>query len=250
MSGFTSPGFQVNPSWGGPLVEADYTKLERSWIPRELANQALLRRVTSPEGSSIVGRKDNGSYAGMIFPYVWPGEDRVREYRLRRDRPEIQFDTENRPHEKNKYLAPPGRGNFLYYVPGTRAELLSHADVPIAITEGEKKTIALHRLSWHALRESTDLPRFLPVGLGGVWSFTGKIGKVAGPDGSPRDQKGLISDLERLVWTGRRVYMVFDSNVHTNSSVAAARHVLTRELVARGAQVLWVNVPSQLPRAA
>ena len=233
----------VSLSWGGPLISADYAKLEQSWIPRELADQALLRRVTSAEGAQLIGRNDNGSFAGMIFPYVWPGQDYAREYRLRRDRPEIQFDTEGRSHEKNKYLGAPGRGNLLYWVPGTRAELLANANVPIAITEGEKKTIALYRLSWHALPENLDVPRFLPVGLGGVWSFTGTIGKVAGPDGSPRDEKGLIPDLERLVWTGRQVYVVYDSNVRTNPSVAAARRSLTGELARRGAQVLWVNLP-------
>ena len=75
------------PSLGGPLSEADYAKLERSWIPRELANQAVLRRVTSAEGASIIGRRDNGCYSGIIFPYVWPGEDYIREYWLRRDQP-------------------------------------------------------------------------------------------------------------------------------------------------------------------
>src|ERR1022692_1861987 len=45
-------------------------------------------------------------------------------------------------------LGPPGRGNLLYFVPGTSTTLLSDTSVPIAITEGAKKTIALYRLSW------------------------------------------------------------------------------------------------------
>jgi hypothetical protein len=233
----------VQPSFGGPLTDSDYERLQASWITREFANQALLRRVSSAEGAQITGRKDNGSYEGILFPYVWPGEDRVREYRLRRDRPEIQFDSEGRRHEKNKYLAPPGRGSLLYCMPGTRSEPLADPHIPIAITEGEKKTIALHRLAWHEVGESVEIPRFLPVGLGGVWSFTGKIGKVVGSDGSPRDEKGLIPDLERVVWSRRRVYVVYDSNVHTNPKVAAARRALTGELSQRGAQVLWVNLP-------
>ena len=51
----------ANPSFGGPLMEADYNRLLGSWITPELANDALLRRVTSPEGAQIVGRRDNGS---------------------------------------------------------------------------------------------------------------------------------------------------------------------------------------------
>jgi len=228
---------------GGPLREADYETLERSWISRGLADQALLRRVISVDGAQIVGRSDNGSYEGIVFPYVWPGEDHIREYWLRRDRPEIERDAEGKPKEKNKYLGPPGRGNRLYITPGTQPDLLNDVRVPIAITEGAKKTIALHRLAHYELGVAKDLPRFLTLGLGGVWSFKGTIGKTDGPDGSRRDERGLIADLHRLRWDGRRVYIVFDSNVHTNSKVAAARRQLTTELVRLGAEVYWVDLP-------
>jgi len=230
------------PTRGEPLSEADFEALESSWITRDLAEQAKLRRVSGTEGAEIVGRRDNGSYSGIAFAYVWPGEDHTREYYLRRDRPEIRYDADGNPKEQNKYLGPPGRGNLLYITPGTRPELLSDVRVPITITEGAKKTLALDRLSRHDLGGG-DLPRFLAVGLSGVWSFRGKIGKVPGPDGSARDEKGLIADLRRLTWSGRRVYIVFDANVHTNSKVNAARRHLTVELTRLGAQVYWVNLP-------
>src|SRR3984957_630665 len=230
------------PRRGEPLTDADYDSLESSWITRELADQALLRRVSSAEGAEILGRRDNGSYSGIAFVYVFPGEGHIREYWLRRDRPEIRYDAAGNPKEQNKYLGPPGRGNLLYITPGTPPELLTDVRVPIVITEGAKKTLALHRLSQHDLAEN-DSPRFLPVGLNGVWGFRGKIGKVGGPDGSSRDEKGLIADLRRLTWNGRRVYIVFASNVHTNSKVAAARRHLTIELMKLGAQVYWVNLP-------
>ena len=242
MTATTGPASPPRPAWGGKLNEADYAALARSWIPRELADQALVRRVTSTEGAQIVGRRDNGSYDGLAFPYVWPGEDRIREYWLRRDRPEIEYDAKGHPKEKNKYLGPPGRGNLLYITPGTRPELLSDVRVPVAITEGAKKTIALHRLSTTGVPDDQP-PRFLAVGLGGVWSFKGTIGKTVGADGSRRDEKGLIPDLRRIAWSGRRAYIVFDSNVHTNSKVAAARQQLTAELINLGAEVYWVNLP-------
>ena len=115
--------------------------------------------------------------------------------------------------------------------------------MPIAITEGAKKTIALHRLSWYEVSDAAP-SRFLPVGLAGVWSFRGVVGKTEGPDGSRRDEKGPIPDLDHLSWERRRVFIVYDVNVHTNSKVAAARKTLTAELKGRGAQVLWVNLPS------
>ena len=234
----------ANPNFGESLDQADYAQLSASWITREFADQALLRRVTSPDGAQIVGRRDNGSYSGIIFPYVWPGENHCREYWLRRDKPEIEYDSSGAPKEKHKYLGPPGRGNLLYVVPGMAPELLTDVGVPIAITEGVKKTIALYRLSAHDIRKGAA-PRFLPVGLAGVWSFRGIIGKTEGPDGSRRDEKGPIPDLDRLAWQRRRVFVVYDANVHTNPSVAAARRALTQELTKRGAEVRWVNLPAQ-----
>jgi Domain of unknown function (DUF3854) len=232
-----------SPTRGAPLIDSDYSMLGKSWIDKALADQALLRRVTSTEGALIVGRRDNDSYGGIIFPYIWPGENHVRECWLRRDRPEIQYDSEGHPKEKNKYLGPPGRGNLLYLMPGTRKELLYDAQVPVAITEGAKKTISLHRLSWYCTTDG-GTPRFLPIGLAGVWNWKGVIGKAPGPDGSRRDVKGVIADFDRISWNGRKVYVVYDANVTTIPTVDAARRGLTSELRRRGGSVLWVNVPA------
>lgn len=232
---------QVSLVRGEPLTETDYASLSKSWITRELADQAYLRRVTSAEGAPIVGRSDDGSYAGIVFPYIWPGEEHVREYWLRRDRPEIEYDSQGHPKEKNKYLGPPGRGNLLYLVPHTPETMLTEVQVPVAITEGAKKVLALHRLSLYRRREA-EPPLFLPIGIGGVWNWRGTIGKTLGADGSRRDEKGPIADLNRLVWSKRVAYIVFDTNVLTNSSVTAARQALTTELTRRGARVLWVTL--------
>src|SRR5687768_17435620 len=96
---------------GRDLDELDYRKLEGSWIPRELARQAKLRRVDSREGASIVGRNGAGNYAGIVFPYFWPGEEKPREYILRLDRPELEARPDGTFTEKLKYIAPLGRTN-------------------------------------------------------------------------------------------------------------------------------------------
>jgi len=189
-----------------------------------------------------VDRKNNDSYAGIIFPYIWPGETHIREYWLRRDHPDIRVGNDGPPREIAKYLGPPGRGNLLYFVPGTAAEWLTDTTIPVAITEGAKKTLALYRLAGHGLADGIP-PRFLAVGLAGVWNFMGSIGKHPGPDGSNRNEKGLIPDIARLVWTDRKVFVVYDSNVHSNSSVAAARRNLSLELAQMSAKVFWVNIP-------
>jgi hypothetical protein len=128
---------------------------------------------------------------------------------------------------------------MLYFVPGTPVEWLDDAELPIAITEGEKKTVAWFRLA----REKSERPRFLAIGLSGVWSWRGIIGKEPGPDGERLRVKGPIPDLSRINWKNRKVYIAFDSNTHDNPSVRAARSQLARELRRRGALVLFVNVP-------
>ncbi len=114
--------------------------------------------------------------------------------------------------------------------------------MPLVITEGPQKTIALYRLSWDG--DPGDRPRFVAVGLNGVWGFSGTIGKSTAADGSRQDEKGLIADVRRLPLGGRRGYIVYDTNVRTNPKVAATRIRLSQELTNLGAIVLWVDLPA------
>lgn len=59
--------------------------------------------------------------------------------------------------------------------------------------------------------------------------------------------KGVIPDLERLLWKGRKVTIAFDSNVRENGSVQAVRWEFTRELRARGAVAHWLIWPGDTP---
>ena len=229
---------------GTPLTESDFEMLNRSWIDRAHAEKAMLRRVTSVEGAELVGQTDGHDYAGIAFPYVWPGESHAREYRLRRDSPDVTYrDGARKP--VRKYLAPPGRGNLLYFVPGTPAELLEDIDLPIVITEGEKKGIALWRLAWHGIPDASERPHFLPVALPGVWNFRGTVAKESGPNGERVDVKDVITDFNRVRWTGRKVIIAYDSDAKTNDKVRAARSELGRHLIhERHAQVHFFEIPA------
>jgi hypothetical protein len=234
----------TNPH-GNPLRESDYEDLQQSWIDREYADKAQLRRVTTAEGAEIVGQRDGHDYSGVIFPNIWPGEDRAREYRLRRDSPDIRYDSKGTPKLDRKYLSPPGSPNMLYFVPDTPATWLEDPDLPIVITEGEKKTIALTRLAWHDVSDASERPRFLAIGLAGVWNWQGKIGTEGGPHGQRVNVKGVIPDLGRIRLTDRRVTIAYDSDAKTNESVRAARTELARHLThERGAQVYAADVPA------
>ncbi len=228
---------------GSALTSDDLARLASAGITPELAESALLRRVESLEGGQLIGRNGNGNYAGVVFPYTWPGVDGVREYRLRRDAPELEQKPDGSLRARDKYLSPPGRGNLLYFIPGTEAASLTDATLPVVVTEGEKKCIALGGLSSHGLGGGAIAPRWLGVALPGVWNWRGTIGKAPGPNGDRRNVKGPISDLSRIAWNGRSVRIIFDKNVRTNSSVAAARRELAGELTRRGASVELIDLP-------
>ena len=48
---------RVPPSWGAALNESDDAMLASSWITREVAEQAMLRRVDAQQGRDVVGPK-------------------------------------------------------------------------------------------------------------------------------------------------------------------------------------------------
>ncbi len=97
-------------------------------------------------GRSASGRR-GGDYAGIAIPYFAPGSHHVREYRLRRDHPDFEVDANGELKVKQKYLSPPGRGNMLYLPPGCDHVALTNVELPLIITEGEFKTLALARLA-------------------------------------------------------------------------------------------------------
>jgi Domain of unknown function (DUF3854) len=198
-----------------------------------LADQAQLRRVDSITGGEVIGRK-SGNYTGIVIPYFRPDSDQIREFRLRRDQPDLEYDSAGNLKERQKYISPLGRSNMLYLVPGVPPELLRDSLIPIVIAEGEFKTLALWRLAHH---RAPDRPRFLPVGVSGVYNWRGTIGKTTGPDGSRLDVKGAIPDLDWIAWDGRRVVIAYDADAVTKEPVRIARSELAAHLRGRGAIV-------------
>ncbi len=230
---------RIPPQWGGPLTENDYTTLAASWITPEIAAQTMLRRVDARRGREILGQKGNRDCGGILIPYYLPGETSPHTYRLRLDHPEMRQGKDGKAKPVGKYLAPRGDRNRLYVPPGVTLEQLYDITIPIVIVEGEKKALAL----WRLANEGVDVPRFIPIAIPGVWSWRGKIGKTPGPNGESLDVRGPIADLARVTWKGRKVFIVFDSNVHTNDQVKWARTGLSRHLATCEAEVKLVNLP-------
>lgn len=232
------------------LSPTDLQALESRWIDASYATRARLERVDSLRGGELVRHNGKGNYDGIAIPYYWPGETTIRDYRLRRDHPDMEAVPGGGFKTRGKYLSPPGRGNLPYLPVDADPNLLKDKDTAIVITEGEFKTIALWRLAWYDLSETAISPRFLPIGLPGVWNWRGTIGKTTDAEGTRVDVKGVIADFDRITWDGRRVTILFDADVEENDGIRAARRALTTELQVRGATVLWFRWPSDRPHGA
>ncbi len=226
------------------LTQNDFHKLANSFINGEIAAQANLFRVDSNTGAELMGRKATAysDYAGIVFPYFLPEQTSPREYRLRRDNPDLE-QKNGELKEKAKYISPPGRANMIYFPQNCRKEWLEDNSISIIFTEGEKKTLALHRASWYGLSDSAEKPLFLALGLSGVWNFRGNIGKTINARGERQAVKGLIPDFHSIIWKDRKVTILFDANVSTNESVQAARSSLSRELKNLNANVFLADLP-------
>ena len=143
------PSPRTPPWWGGALTDEDYSVLARAWISRELADEAMIRRVDSTEGREVIGQKGNRDCAGLLFPIYWPGCAHPHSYRLRRDNPEWTQGKGGKSKPNRKYLSGPGAANRLYFPPNVTPEQLLKPTLPVVIVEGEKKALALQRLACH-----------------------------------------------------------------------------------------------------
>lgn len=226
------------------FTNRDYQNFAASFITSEIATAAKLRRAEDIEGAELIGRKPRAGtkYSGIIFPYFIPGEDYPREYRLRRDVPDFESQEDGSTKERAKYVSSPGARNMLYFAPGTSVELLNDVSLPIVIVEGEKKSLAMYRLAAETIIAGKS--RFLSIGLSGVWNFRGTVGKAT-IDGARQDVKGTIPDFQLLKLKGRKVIILFDSNVRSNSDVKSARFHLAKVLKDKGAKVFFADLPQE-----
>ena len=226
----------------------DRQALAERWIDDETAAEAMLRRVNSLDGGALVGRNGAGNWAGIAIPNVFPGADYIREYRLRRDEPEVELGKVRR-----KYMQPSGRRALVYFPVGTDPAWLADPGMPLVITEGEFKAIALMRLARHNFLDPSkplEIPRWLVCGLPGVNNYHSKVGRELQPDGSWKDVTGWHPDLEHVRLDERVALVVFDADVEVKDQVWWAQLGLTRDLRARGAQPAGFVWPPDTPPQA
>jgi putative DNA primase/helicase len=175
----------------------------------------------------------------LVFPYFDPaGEPMVFADERGRPHPVVRLKPDNPRDDKKakekgkkiKYDAPVGSSPRAYLPPVTRA-VLADPTIDLLITEGEKKGLC------------ADQHGFPCIALPGVWAWQVKREKDA--NGNPIGPRQLIPDLAKVNWQGRKVVIVFDSDIITNKAVEYAAWYLAEQLRERGAEVLVAVLPAE-----
>lgn len=117
-----------------------------------------------------------------------------------------------------KYESPREQRNRVY-IPLNTVAAIADPLATTLFTEGEKKSLA------------ADQAGFACLGLVGVFGW--------------KDSKHerLLSDLELIEWRGRKVFIIFDSDITSNPNVLDAESRLAAQLINRGAIVRVVRLP-------
>ena len=165
--------------------------------------QAQLRRVRFPDGWRDASSRKGGNYAGILIPYFHPNSGLVRDYRCRRDQPDVEYDSagnvQDRP-DKSTSLRPdvPTCSTSFPALSGTSFPTPA---LPVVLTESDTRLFALWRarISYRATGQRGSCP----LEISGVYNWRGSIGKTVGPDGCRMDVKGAIPDLDWIVWNGQ-----------------------------------------------
>ncbi|MSU77460.1 MAG: DUF3854 domain-containing protein [Gemmataceae bacterium] len=137
--------------------------------------------------------------------------------------------------KKIKYESPVGIPSRVYFPPVSMTDAATDTSVDLIIVEGEKKCLAADQ----TVRAAGWKCRV--IGLVGVYGFAKKRKRDA--DEKPVGDRELLPDLDGIVWQGRKVYVVYDSDAVTNPNVQYAEYELAHALTMRGAVVVVVRLP-------
>jgi hypothetical protein len=139
------------------------------------------------------------AHDGIIIPYIDPLKDELLETQRIR-----YFDPPTKSGKVRRYSQLAGTPVEAYFDPNVLwAKVFKNPKVDLYITEGEMKAIAANQ---HG---------FVTIALGGVDSFGGD---------------NLTPLLQKIVWKGRKVFIVYDSDAATKENVLRAERKLAEVL--------------------
>jgi len=190
------------------------TDLRKSGLSDEVIEKSNIYSASAKEVKDIVGW--NPKTPGLAIPF--PGTENDD------GKPFTRVKLDNPPTIKDKvarYLTPKGSKNRVY-IPVGIEPILSDPEQAILVTEGEKKAMK-------ATQEGLSC-----ISSAGIWGW-----RCKGDDGKGRPSP----DLDKINWSGRVTYIVFDSDAPLNPEVLRAERALAQELASRGAKVSVIRLP-------
>lgn len=180
--------------------------------------QELLRSLSPGEVREYLGREDIDS-SGLLFRY--PG---IGAATIRLDSPPIK---NGKPQ---KYLRRAGEPNSLFN-PGVD---LAQAQ-EIWITEGEAKALC------------GFVQGLTIVGLSGVynWRTQGEVAELLAEGETLKDEEALLPELSQVNWSGKKVNLLYDSDITPGHRAYPAYGRLAEQLYRLGAEeVRILSLPS------
>ncbi len=220
-----------------------------SFLPttlKDLARSGLtpetisLAEIQDPESNSIISTilKKHGILLGYQIPYFHLDGTRNNFYRLK----------VIAPTSLPKYLQPKQTLNHIYLPPSLTLQWpnwQNDPSIPLVITEGEKKALAGCQAG------------FPTIGLGGVSSWRNTTMRIEKkslvPDGdkhvlyvpeNPEFDFQVAEGLSEIVWAGREVFIVFDSDASSNPNVQDSAFELAWWLLQRDAVPQQIALPA------
>jgi len=184
------------------LQESGLTLDDQLGFQGATADQLAALGITEPRG-------------GFVIPYCTLAGQPSGFFRVRHLEKPSGFGGAVDPRALRRYSQPPGSLNEAYLPPLIDwARLAADPSHDLIITEGELKAACATKLG------------FPTIGLGGVAAWqSGKKGV------------DLVPPLDQLQWRGRRVTILYDSDLITNANVQAEQLKLADKLITLGAVV-------------
>lgn len=219
--------------------------LRRSGLSPSTIAASLITDETSDTETAL--RLDKYHVRGFVLPYFGLDRQPLKFYRIK-----VLASTNGKTP---KYMQPKAAGNHLYLPPGLvdiDPEWAKNTDLPLFITEGEKKALAAIQ---------AGLPT---IAVGGVFSWRTHIhtlerGVVRVEDkpsarvihlddrGEKAYRTEVASELESIEWSHREVFLIFDSDAETNDEVQRAAFEFANWLDERGASTKQISLADRVP---
>ncbi len=194
--------------------------LKRSGLNANTIKKLLTKPLTVKATEKMLAQEYDYSAASYLLPYFGiDGKKAKNFFRVRyiEEPPKGGFGAKKKAR---RYSQPEGTSPRFYFPPLVDWEaIVSNPDIPIVITEGEKKAAK-------ACQEGIAC-----FAIGGVWAWL--------------TNKKPIEDFANVEWKKREVMLCFDSDLWSNDKVLHALDALADELFKRGAAVYFKYLPDE-----